>query len=119
MRILRALVPVVMVCVVMVAQNSYAQAPADGEKVTGTISRGPSDKRIPVAVPSFVTAPGSESLGADMAQVLSDDLDFTGLIRVMPRPEFPPGLPVLPATPRRSVSTNGVGPRRTSSFMST
>jgi TolB protein len=53
--------------------------------------RKQADKRIPVAVPAFVTAPGSESLGAEMAQVLSEDLDFTGLIRVLTRPEFPPG----------------------------
>lgn len=64
---------------------------AQEQRVVGDITKGPADKRIPVAVPTFVTAPGSESMGVEMAQVLSDDLDFTGLIRVLTRPEFPQG----------------------------
>ncbi len=64
---------------------------AQEQRVVGDITKGPADKRIPVAVPTFVTAPGSESMGVEMAQVLSDDLDFTGLVRVLTRPEFPQG----------------------------
>lgn len=80
MKMLRVLVP----CV-LVSLTAFAQ-----ETVTGNIVGTPADKRIPVAVPTFVTAPGSESLGVEMAQVLSDDLDYTGLIRVLSRAEFPP-----------------------------
>lgn len=81
MSMLRVIAPWALICCAVAAQD----------RVTGDIHGGPADKRIPVAVPAFVTAPGSESLGAEMAQVLSDDLDFMGLIRVLTRPEFPPG----------------------------
>ncbi len=103
MKTLRALVPLTVLCIIALG-NTMAADGATKEKeagqppmllaqetVTGRIVGGPADKRIPIAVPAFVTGPGREALGAEMAYVVANDLEFTGLMRVLTRPEFPPG----------------------------
>lgn len=50
----------------------------------------PMERRIPIAVPDFGAPPGKESLGAEMAQVVRHDLDFTGLFMVVSKQSFPP-----------------------------
>ncbi|GMV99910.1 MAG: hypothetical protein AMXMBFR84_10490 [Candidatus Hydrogenedentota bacterium] len=59
-------------------------------QVTGTIIEQPQDKRLPIAVPDFASAPGQESMGVQMAQIIRDDLAFTGVFRVMSRDQYPP-----------------------------
>jgi TolB protein len=48
-------------------------------------------QRTPVAVPDFATQPGMEGLGAELAQVVSDDLNFTGMFNLLPRERYPAG----------------------------
>lgn len=48
------------------------------------------DRRTPIAVPDFVTAPGNEALGAELAEVIRYDLEFTGLFQLLDRSQFPP-----------------------------
>lgn len=57
-----------------------AQIPID-------ITRKPG--RIPIAVPDFATAPGHESLGRELAEVIRYDLGFTGLFDLIPPERFP------------------------------
>ena len=47
------------------------------------------DRRTPIAVPDFVTAPGHEALGAELAEVIRYDLEFTGLFQLLDRSQFP------------------------------
>lgn len=99
MRILRIVVPLTLFCALALARSVGFVQPEDKDqepairlaqdRVTGKIVGGPADKRIPIAVPAFVTAPGQEALGAEMANVVANDLDFTGLLRILTRPEFP------------------------------
>lgn len=79
MRTFRMIVPLAVLCTPVLAQ------------LVDTIKGGPGDQRIPIAVPAFATAPGKEALGAEMAGVLAYDLDFSGLLRVLPREQYPPG----------------------------
>ncbi|MCC6490515.1 MAG: Tol-Pal system beta propeller repeat protein TolB [Candidatus Hydrogenedentes bacterium] len=78
MRILRILLPF------LVVGQCMAQ-------VSGTIVGGPNDARIAIAAPPFATVPGKEALGSEMAAVLSNDLEFSGLIRPLTRDLFPAG----------------------------
>lgn len=59
-------------------------------------SQGVGDSRIPIAVPSFLAAPGLEGYGPTMAQVLAADLDFTGLFQVVTSDRYPSGFRGLP-----------------------
>ena len=43
-----------------------------------------------VAVPQFVTAPGKEALGIELAKIVAQDLDFSGVCRVVPAQQYPP-----------------------------
>lgn len=64
-------------------------------------SYGQADTRIPIAVPPFMTAPGLEAYGPALAQVLANDLDFTGLFVLVERSEYPSGFQGLPAEASR------------------
>src|SRR5690606_25459612 len=49
------------------------------------------DSRIPIAVPAFAAAAGSESLAAEMTGAVRYDLDFTGEFILIPENRFPAG----------------------------
>ncbi len=54
------------------------------------------DRRIKVAVPPFVAGPGMEAYSPMLAQVVANDLDFTGLFTIVPAGQFPPGFAGMP-----------------------
>lgn len=54
------------------------------------------DRRIKVAVPPFVAGPGMEAYSPMLAQVVANDLDFTGLFSIVPAGQYPPGFAGLP-----------------------
>lgn len=64
-------------------------------------SQGQMDTRIPVAVPPFVTGPGVEAYGPALAQVLANDLDFSGEFTIVAPHQFPRTFTGLPADARR------------------
>lgn len=76
----------------LVAAGALAASSQAYLEITG---RG--DARIPVAVPAFAAAPGSEQLAAEMTAVVQYDLDFTGEFILLPDSRFPPGFTQLPA----------------------
>lgn len=45
--------------------------------------------RTPVAVPDFAAAPGEQALGANLAQIMRNDLAFTGLFDILPQDRYP------------------------------
>lgn len=45
--------------------------------------------RTPIAVPDFATPPGQEALGAELAAVVRNDLEFTGLFQLLDRSRYP------------------------------
>ena len=50
------------------------------------------DTRIPIAIPAFAALdPALSSVAAELAQVIADDLDFSGLFIVLPSTKYPPG----------------------------
>lgn len=55
------------------------------------------DSRIPIAVPPFAAAPGSEQLAAEMTGCVRYDLDFTGQFILLPDNRFPAGFAGLTA----------------------
>lgn len=65
-------------------------------QVQGTIV-APGDTRIPIAVPKFAAAPGSESLAAEMTGAVRYDLEFTGEFILIPENRFPVGFTGLTA----------------------
>ncbi len=54
------------------------------------------DSRIKVAVPSFVAGPGMEAYAPMLAQVVANDLDFTGLFTIVSANQYPAGFRALP-----------------------
>lgn len=54
------------------------------------------DTRISVAVPPFaVSDPQWQAIASEMAQVVSDDLEFSGLFVILPRAQYPAGFTAL------------------------
>lgn len=53
-------------------------------------SQGRVDSRIPIAVPPFASGRGAQNYGANLAAVLSRDLDFTGIFTIVERADYPP-----------------------------
>ena len=78
-----------------------ACAPASAQRPIQIVSTGVADRRIPIAVPTFAAAPGLESQAREMAGVVAYDLEFTGLFKVLPPAQYPPGFTGLTADPRR------------------
>ena len=95
------------VCLCMIGWTLGAQAQL-GASVGGAPqavrieSRGAADMRIPIAVPPCTTL-DSQLLktGTELAQVIADDLVFTGLFKVLAPNQFPPGFQGLPADPNK------------------
>jgi len=54
------------------------------------------DSRTKVAVPSFVAGAGMEAYAPMLAQVVANDLDFTGLFTIVPANQYPAGFRGLP-----------------------
>jgi len=55
------------------------------------MTEGMVDKRIPVAVPPFaISSPEMAALSRELTDALAFDLDFTGLVTVLPAEEYPP-----------------------------
>lgn len=52
-------------------------------------STGRVDPRTPIAIPPFASGAGVESYGANLAAVLSRDLEFTGMFSIVERGEYP------------------------------
>ncbi len=60
------------------------------------------DNRIPIAVPPCATLDaGLLTVATELAQVVADDLVFTGLFKVLAPNQFPPGFAGLPADPNQ------------------
>jgi TolB protein len=49
------------------------------------------DLRTPIAVPEFAAPEGQAALGAEMADIIRYDLAFSGLFRLLPSAQYPPG----------------------------
>jgi len=47
------------------------------------------DQRIAIAVPDFAAAPGQEALGAELAEIVRYDLDFSCLFTLLSRDRYP------------------------------
>lgn len=75
-----------MVCAIAQAQGPLPATPQEGVAIT---SKGRTDSRVGVAVPTFAAPPGQDALASQMTEVMRYDLDFTGLIRVLAPEEFP------------------------------
>jgi TolB protein len=58
------------------------------QTVTITTTK-PVDQRIAIAVPPFAAVPGREPMGREMAAVLTYDLQFSGLFRILSPQEYP------------------------------
>lgn len=54
-------------------------------------------RKLRVAVPDFNAAPELKAAAAEMAQVVANDLEFTGFFTSLPRAEFPAAFTGLPA----------------------
>ncbi|MFA6244611.1 MAG: Tol-Pal system beta propeller repeat protein TolB [Candidatus Hydrogenedentales bacterium] len=59
------------------------------------------DKRVLVAVPTLAAMPGQEALGAQMAEVIANDLTFSGLFRILPPAQYPAGFTGLTSDPKQ------------------
>lgn len=68
-----------------VSSVAYAAAPVQFD-----VSQSGKDHRVPVAVPTFASSPGQESLARMISDVIAYDLDFSGECKVMPRESYPP-----------------------------
>ena len=80
----------------VVCLAAHAQAPAVRlETVRGV------DLRTAVAVPAFLAPAAQHQDAATAASVLANDLAFSGLIRVVPRSEFPPSFTSVPQEAER------------------
>lgn len=64
-------------------------ASAGAQEAVRIESTGVLDTRIPIAVPSFAAGPGALPYSRALADVIANDLDFTGLFAVVPQSEFP------------------------------
>ncbi|NLV46577.1 MAG: Tol-Pal system beta propeller repeat protein TolB [Candidatus Hydrogenedentes bacterium] len=63
-----------------------------GEKAVRITTEASADRRICVAVPPFAVAdPQFQTVAAEMAQVVADDLEFSGLFVVLPPAQYPAG----------------------------
>jgi TolB protein len=86
-------------CVVCYARWASVQLPDQGDRVCVAAEGGhvylESDatlgKKIPVAVPGFAAAPGFEGMGEGLAEIVVQDLDFTGQFSVLDPRRFPSG----------------------------
>ncbi|MBI3117936.1 MAG: Tol-Pal system beta propeller repeat protein TolB [Candidatus Hydrogenedentes bacterium] len=57
---------------------------------------GVGDVRTPIVAPPFaVTDPAMSSVAKEMAEVITFDLEFSGLVRIMPPANYPPGFVAL------------------------
>lgn len=92
-------------CCALVAWNVAAQpaAPDGGSPQAVRISStGTADTRIPIAVPPCATLDASLlATATELAQVVADDLVFSGLFKVLAPNQFPPGFMGLPADPNK------------------
>ena len=59
------------------------------------------DPRVLLAVPTLATVPGQEALGSQMAEVIANDLSFSGLFRILPPTQYPAGFTGLTADPKQ------------------
>ncbi len=62
-------------------------------------STGGTDDRFRIAVPPFYADANASAYGRTLATVLAADLDFTGLVSLVPESQFPRGYPGAPADP--------------------
>lgn len=62
-------------------------------------SRTGIDSRIAVAVPPFPASAGQHERAAVTSSVMASDLEFSGLIQVLPRTSFPPSFTALTQDP--------------------
>jgi TolB protein len=72
--------------------SAFAQQGAVG----GTITKGGADLRTPIAVPYFAAGPGGEAIAKEMAEVVANDLDFTGMFNILPLGGYPAGFAGFP-----------------------
>ncbi len=56
---------------------------------------GELDTRVPIAVPPFVAPPELGEIASEMAAVISYDLAFTGLFKILPPADYPPNFAAL------------------------
>jgi len=80
------LIGIVYASVALGQDPAPVQDPADGVSIT---SRGRTDTRVGVAVPTFAAPPGQDAIASQLTEVMRFDLDFTGLVRLLKPEEFP------------------------------
>ena len=59
------------------------------------------DSRIPIAVPPFHEGQRAKPYGRVLAETMAQDLDFTGLFKLIPASQYPPNFQGLPADARQ------------------
>jgi TolB protein len=91
-------------CMLAGCLYAVAQAPGEGGitqspsgAVGGNIVTGGGDLRTPIAVPYFAAGPGAQALAKEMAEVVANDLDFTGMFVILPLGKYPAGFAGFPA----------------------
>jgi TolB protein len=78
-------IALMMGCLLFAAGNALGQA----VEIRPGAAR---DARMPVAVPKVVAAtPALQSIADEMTATLRSDMEFTGVFRVIPESQFPPG----------------------------
>ncbi|MBX7257716.1 MAG: Tol-Pal system beta propeller repeat protein TolB [Candidatus Hydrogenedentes bacterium] len=93
----RASIPTlaVLLSLLAFAPHVFAQQPV-GLSVQKSV-----DKRVLLAVPTLATVPGQEALGSQMAEVIANDLSFSGLFRILPPTQYPAGFTGLTSDPKQ------------------
>ena len=81
---------VMLMAFVMSGLTAYAQGTIH---ITSNVG---GDRRISVAVPPFAVSDAQwQTIASEMAQVVSDDLEFSGLFVILPRAQYPAGFVAL------------------------
>lgn len=63
--------------------SAWAQQPIRIE------SQRAGETRIPIAVPMFASSPAASAYGRELARIMANDLDFTGLFIIVPENQYP------------------------------
>lgn len=74
-----------------VAVATSLALPAAAQDPVRIESHGAADSRISIAVPPFISSDGAQTYGTSLADVLSRDLEFTGLFTIVDRGNYPAG----------------------------
>ena len=83
----------------IVACVAAVDAWAQRNQSVDIVSVGRADSRIGIAIPNFAAEPSVQGYAPVLAQVLANDLDFSGLFIVVAPNQYPSGFTGLPVDP--------------------